>query len=204
MHTFETFLGCDAARDAARAVVESPGRVHNPLILKGPSGSGKTHLLHAIANALPDRNVRHLSADALATQLVDAIRSHEIAQFRESFIGLDALLIDDLRLSPDRVRRLTEIFRIVDEAVARGVQVVIAPDRSTFPLTSPRAFVARLAYPDERARVAILRNAAAQHHLVIPDGVLMLLAKRPHSAPKLQAEIARLALTLGSGVRQPS
>jgi chromosomal replication initiator protein len=89
-------------------VVETPGRVYNPLVIQGGPGSGKTRLLHAIGNLArelyPSLDVRCLDA------------------------GL--LLVDDIQLLPDTEFGQAEFLRVFTTLHSGGRQLVISCDRA--------------------------------------------------------------------------
>ncbi|HYI10372.1 MAG TPA: DnaA/Hda family protein [Thermoanaerobaculia bacterium] len=130
-YTFDTFVVTEGSREAfslAVAVAENPGMTHNPLILHGRTGGGKTHLLHSIAHAIrsrrPGANILRISAETFAAQLVAAIRTKGWPAFERELEAVDVLLLDHLRLAPDRKSTQEEIFRTMEGLLSRGAQVV--------------------------------------------------------------------------------
>ncbi|MCL2645365.1 MAG: DnaA/Hda family protein, partial [Betaproteobacteria bacterium] len=79
--TFETLVtgrANDLARAAAMQVAENPGTSYNPLFIYGGVGLGKTHLVHAIGNAVFQRNprtvVRYVHSEDFGNDVVRAYR----------------------------------------------------------------------------------------------------------------------------------
>ncbi len=179
-YTFSSFVAAPrsrAALEAAMAVVEQPGRVHNPLCLFGRSGVGKSHLLHAIAQAMQ--------------VAITAVSPREVAQahFRQSVLQKDALLIDDVDGLPPATKE--SVLLIIEDVVRRGTQVVVTAQ------TPIGAFASciEVGEPDRTARAELARRAAAQCALPLPDAAIELIAERIRgTAPQIASVIARLAL----------
>ena len=192
MHTFETFVVSKRSRaawKAALAVVDDPAHAPNPLFLVGPVGSGKSHLLIAIEEALrarrPEAKVVRTATATLIDRIIHAIRVD--TPFAED---ADVLLLDDLGLAvAGKENTEKEIHRQIDKAVLRGAQVVVASDKA--PL---RGAVVQIGYPDQNARIEIVRSLAESRGLALPPERLRALAGRSLVSPRvLQNAIARLA-----------
>ena len=92
---------------SARAVAESPGKIHNPLFIYGKSGLGKTHLMHAIGNYIvenSDKKVLYATCEDFMTDytgIADLSRnsnSLEYAnEFKNKYRNVDVLIIDDIQ-----------------------------------------------------------------------------------------------------------
>ena len=87
--TFSRFVRTPASAAAWRlALAVAEGRTDAPrvLLFHGPSGTGKTHLLHAIAHTTVARTaaaqIRTVSASDLSSQLVEGLRSDQVAADR--------------------------------------------------------------------------------------------------------------------------
>ena len=80
-YTFDTFVegkSNQLARAAAKQVAESAGDAYNPLFLYGGVGLGKTHLMHAVGNALLERNpeakVVYIPSERFVADMVKALQ----------------------------------------------------------------------------------------------------------------------------------
>src|SRR5690606_10317585 len=86
---------------AAMRVAEMPGKSYNPLFIYGGVGLGKTHLLHAIGNAVPERNTKakvlYMSSEAFTNDLIVALRNAKMEEFKKRLRGIEVLLIDDIQ-----------------------------------------------------------------------------------------------------------
>ena len=132
--TFETFVVGQSnrmAHDAARAVAEAPGRVHNPLVLQGPTGLGKTHLMRAIAAHFertqppPRRAIRHTS-ESFANELVAHIRGEKMYRLVARYRSAGLVMIDDIHLFAGKDRTQEEIGHVVGSCLETGGQVVLS------------------------------------------------------------------------------
>ncbi len=199
--TFDTFVVSERSRVAFAAAVaasENPGRVHNPLILYGKGGCGKSHLLAAIEHGMRQRHpamkVLRMPAVMFVARITSAIRSRSMPAFQDEISELDAILLDDLPLSPDRTFTREEIFRHLADAVNRRAQVVAT---SMTPIEPHSLFAtataAEVGYPDVSARAEIARRAATRHHLNLPADALHRIAKSVESTPQVESAVARVA-----------
>ena len=103
-YTFENFVegkSNQLARAAASQVADNPGTAYNPLFLYGGTGLGKTHLLHAVGNAIKDRNpdakVVYMHSERFVQDMVKALQTNAIEEFKRYYRSVDALLIDDIQ-----------------------------------------------------------------------------------------------------------
>jgi chromosomal replication initiator protein len=194
-YTFDTFVvGANnrLAHAAALAVAEKPARAYNPLFLYGGVGLGKTHLLHAIGNACHARglNVLYVSSEEFTNDLINAIRSHTTASFREKYRSADVLLIDDIQFIAGKESTQEEFFHTFNTLHGQDKQIIVSSDRP------PRAMVtledrlrsrfewgltADVQAPDLETRTAILRYKSEKSGRQVPDEVLDLVARRVQS-----------------------
>lgn len=207
---FESFVVSERSQTAFLAAVtvgESPGDAHNPLLLSGPSGSGKSHLLRAIANSMhshrPEASIVRTTGHAMATDLAEAIRLHQVEAFQSSLTRVDALLVDDLELRPKRDRTFRAIVEVLAKVVEAGAQVVVASGMDArygrmferrIQSRFGRVLAAELGYPSMAGRMEIARRAATLRGVHLPPGALRFIARRSTGNPReLQGMIARIA-----------
>ena len=136
-YTFEQFVigrGNRFAHAAALAVAEQPGQTYNPLFIHGRPGLGKTHLLHAIGNYVTrfgnGLTVRYTTVEEFTTEFVRAVRARDTEAFKQSFRGVDVLLLDDVQFLADKARTEEELFHTFNVLHDSGRQLVMTSDRS--------------------------------------------------------------------------
>lgn len=132
--SFENFVvgeGNRLAYEVAREVAENPGKVYNPLFIYGSVGLGKTHLLQAIGNfcACRGMSVVYRSATDFSEEMVEAIKSGKIKEFRDSYRSVDLLLLDDVQFLSGKERTQIEFFNIFNTMFLSERQIVLASDR---------------------------------------------------------------------------
>lgn len=121
------------AHAAALAVANSPAAVYNPLFIYGQSGLGKTHLLYAIAGELRRRHsgmrVVYVRGDEFTNELVAAIQSGSVAEFRSKYRQADLFLVDDIQFIAGKVQTQEEFFHTFNTMHEAGKQIVLTSDR---------------------------------------------------------------------------
>jgi chromosomal replication initiation ATPase DnaA len=127
---FDDFAGSPAnmvAFSAARALLDAPGEMYNPLLIIGGNGTGKTHLLNAIGNelaALPGAVVACMQANDFIEDMINALERDRVASWRNRFRRVSALLIDDVHLLSGKDRTQEELFWLYNELAESGRQMV--------------------------------------------------------------------------------
>jgi chromosomal replication initiator protein len=194
-YRFEQFIigeGNRLAHAAALAVAELPGQAYNPLFLHAPPGLGKTHLLHAIGNyvlAFGGRTtVRYTTAEAFTNHFLTALGSRSVDAFKQTYRGVDVLLIDDIQFLASKARTEEEFFHTFNALYETGRQLVLTCDRLPRALVAieqrlrerfEAGLVADIKPPDFATRVAILHKRAALDRVALADpAVLELIAER--------------------------
>ncbi|HZW05174.1 MAG TPA: chromosomal replication initiator protein DnaA [Anaerolineaceae bacterium] len=192
---FETFVvGASnrLAHAACMAVAENPARAYNPLFLYGGVGLGKTHLLHAIGNGATQLGLQalYVSSEEFTNDLINSIRTHNTAAFRERYRSIDVLLIDDIQFIAGKESTQEEFFHTFNTLHGQDKQIVISSDRP------PKAMVtleerlrsrfewgltADIQPPDLETRIAILRSKAERSGRAIPMDVVESIARQIQS-----------------------
>lgn len=115
---------------AVRNVIESPGELYNPFVLFGPEGTGKTHLLRGaireIAERSPHLKAHYLTAESFLEQYLFAARKHHLESFRERFLDLDVLAVDDIEGMTGRGGTQAEFHALLRGLLAAKSQVILS------------------------------------------------------------------------------
>ena len=213
-YTFESFvLGASnrAAYLAASRVAENPGSAFksgfNPLYIFGGVGLGKTHLMQAIGNYIQDNHpefkILYIQAYDYHTEYSKASREKNWDAFESKYSNIDALLIDDIQMLEGKTETQTQFFKLFNDMVSNGKQIVITAD---CPADKLHNFMSRLYtrfqdgdieninQPDLQQRINILkRKAQEQTTKIIPDDVLNFIAEKfSNNVRELQGALNRV------------
>jgi chromosomal replication initiator protein len=163
--------------------------VYNPLFLYGGVGLGKTHLVNAIGNAARRRGKKALlvSSETFVNELISAIRSNRMQQFKSKFRSLDLLIIDDVQFISGKERTQEEFFHTFNDLYQKNKQIIVTADKLPQDLTGVEerlrtrfasGLSADLQLPDYETRVAIINKKAEVQKISIPNEVAQFLAER--------------------------
>lgn len=192
------------AHAAALAVVESPANAYNPFFLYGGVGLGKTHLLHAIGQACIQQGLQvlYVSSEEFTNDLVNAIRAHTTAAFRERYRMVDVLLIDDIQFIAGKESTQEEFFHTFNTLHGQDKQIIISSDRSPKALVTLEerlrsrfewGLAADIQPPDFETRLAILRSKAERTSRDVPPAILELIARRSqNNIRELEGSLTRV------------
>ena len=213
---FDTFVVGSANRlavAAARAVADSPGAVYNPLFMYGGSGLGKTHLMSAIGNHVrqhdPAMLVELVTLDDFVAELHAAIASGGVERFKEKYLRVGVLLIDDVQFLTGHRETQTELLRIFNALHSDGRQIVMTSDRPPSEISDvDERLVTRLSgglivdvgAPDYETRMAILNAKCEERGVRFRGGVIDELGRLEFkNVRELQGALNRLiaSQTLG-------
>ena len=191
--TFETFVegkSNQIAKAASLQVAESVGQAYNPLLIYGDVGLGKTHLMHAIGNAIMEKNpsssISYLHSEKFMNDMVKGIQHNAMAAFKDYYRSLDALLIDDIQFFAGKNSTQEEFFHTFNTLIENKSQVIMTCDRypkevdgleerlkSRFGWGLPVA----IEPPDLETRVAIMASKAHKAGFELPHEVAFFIAK---------------------------
>ncbi len=191
-YTFENFIvgkGNELAHGAAQAVANAPGRTYNPLFIYGGVGLGKTHLLQAIGHHIlkcePSKKVLYVTCERFTNDYIHAIRSGKGKEFKDTYRGVDLLLVDDIQFMTGKEGTQEEFFHTFNTLHQDNKQVVISSDRppKALPTLEERlssrfawGMIADISALDLETRIAILEAKCQARSLAVPHEVLQLLA----------------------------
>ncbi len=194
------------AYSAARAVVEGPGTLYNPLFIYGGSGLGKTHLLRAVYHdlKLKDKSVQVLyqTADRFVNEFINAIRFDKTNFFESKYRNVDALIIDDIQFLSNKEQTQEAFFHIFNSLQESKKQIVFSSDALPEDIIGlagrlrsrlEGGLIVDIQAPPLETRVAILKKKAEFQEVKIEDDVAYFIASRVFSnVRELEGMLIRL------------
>lgn len=182
------------ARAASMQVAERPGDAYNPLFIYGGVGLGKTHLMHAIGNAIlknnPEAKVLYLHSERFVADMVKALQTNSINEFKRFYRSLNALLIDDIQFFAGKDRSQEEFFHTFNALLEGQQQIILTSDRYPKEIEGMEerlksrfgwGLTVAVEPPELETRVAILISKAEQSNIELPYEVAFFIAKRIRS-----------------------
>lgn len=195
--TFDNFVegkSNQLAKAASQQVATSPAIAYNPLYLYGGVGLGKTHLLHAIGNTIianrPQAKVLYLHSERFVADMVKALQTNSMNEFKRYYRSVDALLIDDIQFFAGKDRTQEEFFHTFNALLESEQQVILTCDRYPKEINGvEERLKSRFGWgltvivepPELETRVAILMSKAERAKISLPYEVAFFVAKRIRS-----------------------
>jgi chromosomal replication initiator protein len=196
-YLFTTFVvgsSNQLAYAASLSIAENPSGSFNPLFIYGGAGLGKTHLIQAIGQEMraktPGMKVVYMSAETFMTELISSIRYDKMAQFRDRYRSVDALLLDDIQFLAGKERTQEEFFHTFNALYEAQKQIVFTSDAppKEIPTLEERlrsrfewGLIADIQPPDLETKVAIIRKKAEEKKLNLSHDVALFIAERVRS-----------------------
>ncbi len=195
--TFNNFVegkSNQLAKAASIQVAENPAIAYNPLFLYGGVGLGKTHLLHAIGNQIiqnnPQAKVLYLHSERFVADMVKALQTNAMNDFKRYYRTVDALLIDDIQFFAGKDRSQEEFFHTFNALLESQQQVILTCDRYPKEINGVEerlksrfgwGLTVAVEPPELETRVAILMSKAERSQIDLPYEVAFFVAKRIRS-----------------------
>jgi chromosomal replication initiator protein len=195
--TFDSFVQGSSnqlAWAAARQIADAPGGENNPLLVYGGVGLGKTHLMHAIGNQIllnrPRSRVLYLHSERFVADMVKALQTRGMENFKRYYRSVDALLIDDIQFFSGKERSQEEFFHTFNALFERQQQIILTCDRYPKEIRGiEERLKSRFGWgltvavepPELETRVAILMQKAEFSKVDLPYEVAFFIAKRIRS-----------------------
>ncbi len=192
-YTFDNFIvGSfnELAQAAAKAVVNNPGELYNPLFIYGGVGLGKTHLIQAVGNAILNKykrkkKIKYTSSEKFTSELVNALHNGKIETFKEDYRQIDILIIDDVQFLSGKEKTQEEFFHTFNFLYQQNKQIILSSDRPPKSIATLEerlrsrfegGMIADISYPDLETRLAILKFKAEEKKIHLSEEVLNYLA----------------------------
>jgi chromosomal replication initiator protein len=189
----------ELAHAAARAIVDKPGAVYNPLFIYGGVGLGKTHLMHAIGHevlrARPEAHVLYTSCEKFTNEFVYSIKNGNAEHFKDRYRTVDVLLIDDIHFMTGKEQTQEQFFHTFNELHQHNKQIIISSDRPPKALLGLEArllsrfewgMIADISMPDLETRIAIIEAKLMERGFSLTHDVVA------HVASSIQSNIREL------------
>lgn len=195
--TFDTFVegrSNEFARAAAVQVSENIGKTSKCLLLYGGVGLGKTHLMHAVGNAIldrdPDLKVAYMYSQRFMEDMVKAIERGAMSEFTQYYRSVDVLLMDDIQFLAKGMKSQEEFFHVFNRLQENGSQIVLTCDRYPKEIEGLEerlksrfvwGMTAPVEPPELETRVAILMKKAEGEGIEVPSEVAFFIAEKIRS-----------------------
>ncbi len=197
LFTFETFVqgkSNQLALAAAQQISENPGAAYNPLFIYGGVGLGKTHLMHAVGNAMlqknPNAKIVYLHSERFVADMVKALQINAINDFKRYYRSVDALLIDDIQFFANKDRSQEEFFHTFNALLEGGQQMILTCDRYPKEIKGLEdrlksrfgwGLTVSIEPPELETRVAILMKKAEEARVRLPPDAAFFIAQKIRS-----------------------
>lgn len=208
-YTFESFIIGDNNRfafAASEAVSKAPAKAYNPLFIYGPVGLGKTHLLHAIGNAIEQKDkpyvLKLVSCEKFTNDLINAIKMRAVEKFRQKYRTVDVLMVDDVQFLAGKEQTQEEFFHTFNDLYNLNKQIILTSDRppKEIPTLEDRlrtrfewGLISDIQAPDLETRIAILQQKAELKQYAITDEILHFIATQiPTNVREMEGALTRI------------
>jgi chromosomal replication initiator protein len=219
-YTFDSFVVGpfnELPHAAAIAVSKNPGSVYNPLFIYGGVGLGKTHLLQAMGNEIvknfAKKKVKYLSTEKFASEVVSAIKNHEMESLKVKYRAMDVLIIDDVQFLAGKEKTQEEFFHFFNVLYEANKQIILSSDRPPKAIQSlaerlrsrfEGGMIADIGMPDFETRVAILKTKAQTKGADFSEDVYEFIANSiQRNIRELEGALNRLIIYQKINGQQP-
>jgi len=210
-YTFENLIVGNSnnfAFAAAQGIVKNPGLSYNPFFIWGGVGVGKTHLMQAIGHELlknnPDLKIKYFSAESFGNELVSALKTKNMNQFKEKYRNLDCILVDDIQFIAGKEYTQQEFFHTFNALHMNGKQVVLTSDRKPSEIDHLEdRLVSRfmggltvdIQLPDYEMRIAIISQKIEEKGISItPEAVEFLANNTESNIREIEGKLQQIAV----------
>jgi len=192
-YTFDTFVVGpfnELAHAAARAILERPGLMYNPLFIYGSTGHGKTHLIQAIGNyfkkAHANKKVLYVTSERFSVDYINAVRAGHANNFKDQYRQYDVLIMDDVQFIANTEKTQEELFHLFNAMRDNNKQIVFSSDKhpAMLPGLEERlkgrfgaGMIAEIPEPDMESRLSIIRAKLESHGFSLPEDIILYIAE---------------------------
>lgn len=155
------------------SVIDSPGKLYNPLVLFGPTGTGKTHFLNAIGYAMSQKlgqeNIFMTNGVRLSRGIQRYVMEGNIDKFEKFMDSVKVLLIDDIHLIAVNEQNRVHISNLLNKFLKAQKQIVIT---SKYPPESLAKLEELINFKLDSGWISELKSAHGPAHFKIVKKML--------------------------------
>ncbi len=211
-YTFDNFIvssNNELANAACQSITTDPGKNYNPLFVYGGVGLGKTHLLQATGNKIqenyPHFKIRYVSMERFSNELVDAIQNNKAKEFKNQYINLDVLILDDIQFLSGKEKSQEEFFHVFEALNQLNKQVILSSDRPPKSISTLEdrlrsrfegGMIVDVEKPDFETRLAIIDQKLKEKDFILNKEISEYLAKNIyHNIRELEGALNKIIVT---------
>lgn len=167
-----------------------PNNIYNPLFIYSNVGLGKTHLLEAVGNEVLNlkrkKKVKYIPCPNFTSHVISAVRNQTTEKVVDEYKSFDVLIIDDIEFIAGKEWTQEIFFRIFNDLVNNGSQILLSSDRPPRALEKIEerlksrfegGMVADISPPNFEERMAILEEKAKEREIILPKEILEFIAQ---------------------------
>ncbi len=224
-YRFDNFVvgnNSEFAFAAAKSLASSPRCKYRLLMIHGAPGMGKTHLLHAIGNAIKEKNdscqVLYITGEAFTNEYIEAIsksrRGNTMESFHKKYRKVDVLLLDDVQFLSGKNKTQEEFFHTFNSLFETQKRIVLSSDSPVSEIigVEPRlasrfesGLTVSIESPSPETRKAILLKKCSEWNCAISGDVLDFLAENiTKDVRRLEGALMRIAVMASFSQASPS
>ncbi len=219
-YTFDTLIVGNSnnfAFAAAQGIVKNPGLTYNPFFIWGGVGVGKTHLMQAIGHEILKNNsgfkLKYFPAETFGNELIAALKSKTMNQFKDKYRNLDCILVDDVQFIAGKEYIQEEFFHTFNTLHMNGKQVILTSDRKPSEIDHLEdRLVSRfmggltvdIQLPDYEMRVAIINQKIEEKGIKItPEAVSFLANNIESNIREIDGKLQQLTIkSIAGSIRE--
>ena len=175
-YTLENLVlsGNRLAHATAISVMDSPGKMYNPLVFHGTTGTGKTHFLNALAYGFSKKfgqeNVFMTNGVRFSRGIQRYVMEGNIEKFEKFMQSVKVLLIDDIHLLAINEQNRAYISKLLHSFLKEQKQIVIT---SKYPPESLEKLEELIKFRLDSGWISELKPASGPTHFRIVKTMLL-------------------------------
>lgn len=204
-YTFESFVVGSSnqfAYKVSKTVADAPGETYNPLLIWGQTGIGKTHMLNAIGNAHPTKNVIYVTSEQFVNDLIYHLQNRIMDRFQEKYRNCDFLLVDDVQFFSGKPKVQEEFFHTFNELRDKKKQIVLTADKPPKQIAGIEerlksrfewGMIVDIQPPEHETKMAIIKKKCEMDGIFINNEVIDYIALNIDNNREIEGVILKLS-----------